>query len=329
MRAYQVYQDSTMLDIAVQAWDYGRNLTISAADVEAGSIPVKSFSITKTCSGVNLVGGTFYVCIQRICCTRTYNASQSTGLTDTTIFGDSTAFFFTLSAYLFQATSNNTYLDAVQDSGSFMVDVMNITSAGNGLAAISANDSASCVDTFGPGGFKIDQAGFFLEGLAILPGNTSVGRQDISVDTLRSTLVNITLTTNTLCNAENGIINVGGGLGDQGLTQGLGMLYHTISGPADLVTYIGSFLAVQYNTIVTAATTPNSNIYAGSWIGPPTFNLIQQTSNSHYMAWSVPHSSLLLVRPMQPQMEQTPAPVRMEQIPIQLVATIMRLRQVI
>jgi len=126
------------------------------------------------------------------------------------------------------------------------------------------------VPILGPGGFKIDQAGFFLEGLAILPGNTSFGKQDISVDTLRSTLVNITLTTNTLCNAENGIINVGGGLGDQGLTQGLGMLYHTISGPADLVTYIGSFLTVQYNTIVTAATTPNSNIYAGSWIGPPT-----------------------------------------------------------
>jgi len=255
VRAYQAYQDSATLDLAVQAWEYGRTLTISKANIAAGSIPTKTFNITKTCSGVSLVGGTFW---------------QTTD-TDTTIFGDSTALFFALSAYLYQATSNSTYLDAAQDSGAFMVDLMNITSAGNGLATVSANDSASCGDTFGAGTFRIDQAGFFLEGLAILPGNTSFGKQDLSVDTLRSNLVNITLTTNKLANADNGIINVGSGLGDQSLVQGLGTLYHTINatGPGDLVTYIGNFLSVQYNTIFTAATILNSNIYAGSWIGPP------------------------------------------------------------
>ncbi|KAE9404149.1 hypothetical protein BT96DRAFT_989639 [Gymnopus androsaceus JB14] len=255
VRAYQAYQDSATLDLAVQAWEYGRTLTISKANIAAGSIPAKTFNITKTCSGVSLVGGTFW---------------QTTD-TDTTIFGDSTALFFALSAYLYQATSNSTYLDAAQDSGAFMVDLMNITSAGNGLATVSANDSASCGDTFGAGTFRIDQAGFFLEGLAILPGNTSFGKQDLSVDTLRSNLVNITLTTNKLANADNGIINVGSGLGDQSLVQGLGTLYHTINatGPGDLVTYIGNFLSVQYNTIFTAATILNSNIYAGSWIGPP------------------------------------------------------------
>ncbi|KAE9405329.1 hypothetical protein BT96DRAFT_972656 [Gymnopus androsaceus JB14] len=214
----------------------------------------------------------------------------NTDFNDTTILGGSTAFvpiivfvklfpsclisirlFFTLSAYLFQATADNTYLNAAQDSGAFMVDVINITSVNNGVAAISANDSVSCGDVFGTGNFRIDQVGVFMEGLAVLPGDVSFGKQNISVDTLRSEVVNITLTTNIYCNSTGGIIQVESDLGNTALVQGLGVIYHAISlsGPADLVTYIGNFLSVQYNSIVTAATNPNSNIYAGSWTGPP------------------------------------------------------------
>ena len=93
-------------------------------------------------------------------------------------------FISSLSAYLFQATANNTYLSAAQDSGAFMVDVMDITGVDNGIGAMSVNDSASCGEIFGPGNFRIDQAGYFLEGLAVLPGDTSLGKQNISVDTL-------------------------------------------------------------------------------------------------------------------------------------------------
>ncbi|KAE9406801.1 hypothetical protein BT96DRAFT_209106 [Gymnopus androsaceus JB14] len=110
MRAYRVYQNSTMLDIATQAWDFGRTLTISDANVVTGSIPSKLFNLTKTCSAT-LVGGTFW----------------QTTVNDTTIYGISTALFFTLSAYLYQATSDNTYLAAAQDSGAFLIDIMHIT----------------------------------------------------------------------------------------------------------------------------------------------------------------------------------------------------------
>ncbi|KAE9399587.1 hypothetical protein BT96DRAFT_939270 [Gymnopus androsaceus JB14] len=89
---------------------------------------------------------------------------------------------------------------------------------------MSANDSASCGNVFGAGDFRTDQVGFFMEGLAVLPGDTSLGKQNISVNTLRSNVVNITLMTNIYCNLTNGII---------------------------------------------PATNPNSNIYAGSWTGPP------------------------------------------------------------
>lgn len=66
-----------------------------------------------------------------------------------------------------------------------MLDVMNITGLNNGVAAISVSGSVSCVDIFGPGGFRIDQAGYLLEGLAVIPTNISIGRENISVDTLQ------------------------------------------------------------------------------------------------------------------------------------------------
>lgn len=54
----------------------------------------------------------------------------------------------------------------------------------NGVAAISANDSVSCGDVFGTGNFRIDQVGVFMEGLGVLPGDVSFGKQNVSVDTL-------------------------------------------------------------------------------------------------------------------------------------------------
>lgn len=43
------------------------------------------------------------------------------------------------------------------------------------------------------------------------------------------------------------LTDIGGGLGETQVVQGLGSLYHTIgaTGPAGLVTYIGNFLSVQ------------------------------------------------------------------------------------
>lgn len=51
MRAYQLYQMPAILDLATQAWEYGRAFTISDTNVATGSIPTKSFSfVNKTCS---------------------------------------------------------------------------------------------------------------------------------------------------------------------------------------------------------------------------------------------------------------------------------------
>ncbi|KAE9409946.1 hypothetical protein BT96DRAFT_461911 [Gymnopus androsaceus JB14] len=51
VRAYRVYGDSAMLDLATQVWEFCRSYTISPGDVSAGSIATKSFNVGKTCSG--------------------------------------------------------------------------------------------------------------------------------------------------------------------------------------------------------------------------------------------------------------------------------------
>lgn len=65
-----------------------------------------------------------------------------------------------------------------------MIDIMDVAGEGNGLVTISANDSSTCVNLWGPETFLIDQAGSFMEGLAVLPGDTTFGQQNVSVDSL-------------------------------------------------------------------------------------------------------------------------------------------------
>ncbi|KAF9067512.1 hypothetical protein BDP27DRAFT_1535447 [Rhodocollybia butyracea] len=260
----KVYQDPAMLELATGVWEYGRNYTISPEDVAAGLIATKSFNLTNACYSTTLAGGTFWV----------------PAMNDITLYGVNTGMFLTLSAYLSQATGNATYLSAATESGAFMIDLLYVTSEGNGQPVFSAtNGSSACMGLWGPGGdFLIDQAGLFMEGLAVLPGDTTFGLQNLSVNSMRSNIVNVTLATNALCNAPNGIINTGGGNGDSYLVQGLGALYHVMEEPVDLIMYIGSFLSTQYNTLITAATEPGSNIYASSWIGPPEpYNSSSQT----------------------------------------------------
>lgn len=94
-----------------------------------------------------------------------------------------------LSAYLAQATGNTTYLSAATDSGAFMIDVMQVTSPGNGAVSISANASANCGNIWGAGSFLLEHTGWFMEGLAVLSGNTTLGQQSVSVDTLSVTFI--------------------------------------------------------------------------------------------------------------------------------------------
>ncbi|KAF8189565.1 hypothetical protein K438DRAFT_1971679 [Mycena galopus ATCC 62051] len=69
------------------------------------------------------------------------------------------------------------------------------------------------------------------------------------------------------------------------MIEGLAILYSVTSNASvfDMIGEISSieaYLSVQFNAVVDLATTPGSNIYAGSWIGPPSsaFSAGNQTS---------------------------------------------------
>ncbi|KAF8075274.1 hypothetical protein FPV67DRAFT_1665996 [Lyophyllum atratum] len=261
MRAYKVYGNQNMLDLAVDAWAYGRAHTISEADVAAGRIPGKAFDLTTTCEGVTMAGGTFW------------QISEN----ETTIAGFSTGLFFMLSSYLAEVTFNQMYLNAARESGAFMVATLNVTKEGNGKGAMSAKAGDPCTrDSFGAGPFRLDGARMFIEGLAVLPPDTLIGTE--TVETLRRTMVNTTLLTNALCNAPNGIINKGDGEGDLGLVNALAVLHERLNTTqSPLRTYIQQFLG--YNAVVDLSTINGSNIYGGAWSGPPspTFSIDNQT----------------------------------------------------
>jgi len=51
IRAYAVYESQAMLDVAVDAWEYGRKYTISGSEASAGKSGVKAFDLAATCEG--------------------------------------------------------------------------------------------------------------------------------------------------------------------------------------------------------------------------------------------------------------------------------------
>jgi hypothetical protein len=50
-RAYVAYKDRVFLQYAVESWWFGRTYTLSQADIDAGKIGVKNFSVPALCQG--------------------------------------------------------------------------------------------------------------------------------------------------------------------------------------------------------------------------------------------------------------------------------------
>ncbi|KAF9043820.1 hypothetical protein BDZ89DRAFT_1197260 [Hymenopellis radicata] len=61
IRAYNTYQTSDFLDLAVASWAFGRNYTLSDEQASSGRTPVKSFDLTTRCGSASMAGGTFWV----------------------------------------------------------------------------------------------------------------------------------------------------------------------------------------------------------------------------------------------------------------------------
>ncbi|KAJ6554697.1 hypothetical protein B0H19DRAFT_1029835, partial [Mycena capillaripes] len=57
--AFVTYKTQAFLKYAEQVWSTVKTFTLSQSDVDAGSIPLKEFTISPTCGGITTAGGTF------------------------------------------------------------------------------------------------------------------------------------------------------------------------------------------------------------------------------------------------------------------------------
>ncbi|KAJ6473979.1 hypothetical protein C8R47DRAFT_1221239 [Mycena vitilis] len=255
-RAYTAYKDPVFLQLAVESWWFGRSYTLSTADTGAGKIATKNFSVASNCQGATMVGGTF----------------DSTTAGDTAINGLATGYFAVLSALLAEATSDPMYLDAAQQSTTFMQT--QLLNTGNVVQdGISGNASCHVSSVIEP-----YNSGLMLESLAIL---ASIDTASLS---LLAAIAQAAIVDN-LWQGSNGIISNGGhgGGGDIYLVRGLEAVYSRNELNASLHAYIKDYLAVQFNAIVDLSTSGTDDIYGGNWVGPPTTSF---SGNSQTVALS-------------------------------------------
>ncbi|KAK7440628.1 hypothetical protein VKT23_016976 [Stygiomarasmius scandens] len=72
--------------------------------------------------------------------------------------------------------------------------------------------------------------------------------------------------------------------------RGLMAVYNRNSTPSNMRNYIKEYLGIQYNAVTQLATESNNNIYAGSWLGPPSsnFSASNQTSALSALIAAIP-----------------------------------------
>ncbi|KAJ7238219.1 hypothetical protein C8J57DRAFT_1478711 [Mycena rebaudengoi] len=251
VKAYSAYRKQIFLDFAISNWHFGRRYTLSQQDVSSGSTPIKSFPLSTACGGLTMAGGTFYVT----------DANQSD------IVGLATGNFLILSALLAEATSDPMYLQAAGESADFINAHLD-NSANIVLDGLSARKSDSCVPN---NIIKPYNSGLAIEGLAIL---ASITRNNATTQQLLSEIINAAIPKSDW-QSNDGII-----VGTVELVTGLSTAYIRNVTNDDLREDIKAYLGVQFNAVVDLATTAGTNIYSGSWQGPPspTFSAADQTA---------------------------------------------------
>ncbi|KAG7100230.1 hypothetical protein E1B28_002004 [Marasmius oreades] len=189
--------------------------------------------------------------------------------------GTSVAFLL-LSALLAEATSNDTYIKAANQTFEFIN--INSIEGETTFLGLEDNTTKACYNsTHKPSELWYPPAGDLIEGLTILG----------AVDSYFSKFVKEHIQSQTLLRQNqrpDGILDIGPNYipgfptGDPFLVRGLMTAYRRNVTP-ELSDYIKTFIDIQYNGLLNNTTYPGTNIYGGSWIGPPSriLDLANQT----------------------------------------------------
>ncbi|KAJ7054563.1 hypothetical protein C8F01DRAFT_1088706 [Mycena amicta] len=159
-RAYTAYGDPAMLGYGTDVWWYARAYTLS----EDGNIPTKNVTISSSCPGGTLAGGTFAVSVPRACCPGSLfmnGVSKTTNPTGTGIDATTTG----LSAFLAESIPDPMYLQAARDSVVFVQNHLLNTQ-------LLVQDSIAADDCVVSPSVVVWDTGIMLEALTALGGNT-------------------------------------------------------------------------------------------------------------------------------------------------------------
>ncbi|KAJ7769010.1 hypothetical protein B0H16DRAFT_1518905 [Mycena metata] len=253
--AFATYKTKAFLNYAEQVWSTVKTFTLSQSDVNAGSIPLKAFTINPTCGGITTAGGTF----------REKNSTSS----DINIQATG------LSALLAEGTGEETYLEAAKESADFISNhLLNAQHIVQDGLSVGTNDFCSLNQETDQESYN---SGLMIEGLAIL---YSISRNATIFDTIGK-MVTAAMQYSGWQEGSNGIIANGASkLSDNMLPRALTTVIARNATTSTLKSYIGAYLGVQFNAVMDLATANGSNVYAGSWNGPPSANFspVNQTN---------------------------------------------------
>ncbi|KAJ6464850.1 Six-hairpin glycosidase-like protein [Mycena sanguinolenta] len=245
--AFATYKNPIFLDYAKQVWWTVESYTLSQSEVDAGTVPSKNFVVTPTCLGITMAGGTF----------------REKDLTVPNINILSTGGFLVLSALLAEATGEDTYLDAAKNSADFIRNhLLNSDYVVQDGISVRANDSCALDPETTKASYN---SGLMIEGLAILYSVTSNASIFDLIEEMLPAVIQYSG-----WQGSNGIIGNGASKsGDIMLPRALATVNARNATTPALQSYIQSYLSVQFNAVVELATAGGSNIYSGSWNGPP------------------------------------------------------------
>ncbi|KAK0471203.1 hypothetical protein IW261DRAFT_1612201 [Armillaria novae-zelandiae] len=255
VHAYTVYGDPEFLNIAATSWASGRRYTISSEQAASRTIETKQFTLA-SCNPT-LAGGTYLM----------------TDANDPSLDSWASGLFFVVSALLAEATSNQTYVDATVESGTFIQSSFLTQSdiVWTGIFS-SSNHSSSCSRTSGE---SAQGSGNFIEGLVIQTGILN----NTSTQSLLRSVISV-VTTDPLWHGEDGVYDLLDN-GGEFIVRALASLYERNKTASDLREYIKEYIGVQYNAVIEQArSSRESSIYGGRWTGPPatSFDSVSQTN---------------------------------------------------
>ncbi|KZV73758.1 hypothetical protein PENSPDRAFT_749801 [Peniophora sp. CONT] len=257
----RAYNDTGMLDVAVQVWDVAQTYLVSEEDGAAGTQQTRNGSFTAHCdpsSNATSAGAVF---------------SQASISSDYTSNADTVGAYVALSAHLFAVTGNTTYLASAERSALFMYNHM------------YSPDLKIVWNSFNLQTCKTNELqwthnqGFLLEGLSIL--STAPLATSSTFKSLMQTLVSSTIPCPawTIPKGDTaGVLNETSpsaqpGENDVALTyrdvymRALYEVWSRTSPSEPMALFIESYMTVQYNALLELASNHGGN-FSFDWTGP-------------------------------------------------------------